>query len=64
MVLIEKKIHMNSFVKTFVLGSLGFAYSIWAIFGSGSETVFYGFLLLLIGIPFYVLMQWNKSKNK
>ena len=64
MVLIEKKIHMNSFLKTFVLGSLGFAYSIWAIFGSGSETVFYGFLLLLLGIPFYVLMQWNKSKNK
>ncbi|MEH6534962.1 MAG: amino acid permease [Psychroserpens sp.] len=62
-VLIEKKTHINSFLKTFVLGSLGFAYSIWAIFGSGSETVFYGFLLLLAGIPFYVLMQWNKRKK-
>jgi len=62
-ILIEKETHMNSFLKTFLLGSLGFAYSLWAIFGSGSETVFYGFLLLLAGIPFYVLMQWNKHKK-
>lgn len=63
-VLIDKKIHINNFIKTFALGSLGFAYAVWAIFGTGSETVFYGFLLLLSGIPFYVLMQWNKQKNK
>jgi APA family basic amino acid/polyamine antiporter len=63
-VLIEKKLHINSVIKTFALGSLGFAYSAWAIFGTGSDTVFYGFLLLISGIPFYVLMQWNKQKNK
>jgi len=37
---------------------------LWAIYGSTAEVVFYGFLLLLLGIPFYVLMQWNKSKEK
>lgn len=63
-VTIEKKLHLNKFFKTFILGSLGFAYSLWAIYGSGADVVFYGFLLLLLGIPFYVLMQWNKSKNK
>ena len=62
--LIEKKKHPKSFLKTFILGSLGFAYTIWAIFGSGSDVVFYGLILLLLGIPFYLLMQWNKSKNK
>ncbi len=62
-VLIEKKVHVHNFLKTFVLGSLGFAYSIWAIYGSGSDTVFYGFLLLLLGIPFYVIMKWNQRKN-
>jgi APA family basic amino acid/polyamine antiporter len=62
-VLIEKKYHVNNFIKTFTLGTLGFSYSIWAIFGTGSETVFYGFLLLLSGIPFYVLMQWNKREK-
>ncbi len=63
LIIIEKKLHQNSWVKTFVLGGLGFAYSLWAIYGSGSDTVFYGFLLLFFGIPFYLLMQWNK-RNK
>jgi len=62
-VLIDKKRHFNNAIKTFALGSFGFAYSVWAIFGTGSDTVFYGFLLLLAGIPFYVLMQWNKRKD-
>lgn len=62
-VIIEKKLHFNNFIKTFLLGSLGFAYSFWAIFGSGSKTVFYGFLLLLAGIPFYVMMQWHKREK-
>jgi APA family basic amino acid/polyamine antiporter len=62
-VLIEKKRHFNNAFKTFTLGTLGATYSIWAIFGAGSETVFYGFLLLLAGIPFYVMMQWNKREK-
>ena len=62
-VIIQKKLHLNKFFKTFVLGSLGFAYSLWAIFGTDSEIVYYGFLLLLLGIPFYVLMQWNNREK-
>lgn len=60
---IEKKLHTNSWVKTFMLGTLGFAYSLWAIWGSGEKTVFYGFMLLLSGLPFYLLMQWNKREK-
>jgi len=63
-ILIERKVHVNSILKTFTLGLLGFIYSVWAIYGSGPDVVFYGFLLLLFGIPFYALMQWNKSKKK
>jgi APA family basic amino acid/polyamine antiporter len=63
LVVIEKKLHLNNFLKTFVLGSLGFTYSLWAIYGSGSDTVFYGFLLLLLSIPFYLMMKWNQRKN-
>lgn len=62
-VVIEKNLHFNNAIKTFTLGTLGGLYSLWAIFGSGSNTVYYGFLLLLAGIPFYVLMQWNKRKK-
>tara|TARA_B100000787_G_scaffold153966_1_gene128504 strand:+ start:33018 stop:34328 length:1311 start_codon:yes stop_codon:yes gene_type:complete len=63
-IIIKRHTPMNSVIKTFVLGLLGFLYSLWAIYGSTAEVVFYGFLLLLLGIPFYVLMEWNKSKEK
>jgi len=37
-----------------VLALAAFAYVIWAIAGIGKEAVYWGFLLLLIGIPVYV----------
>jgi len=63
-VIIQKHTHTNRILKTIILGFLGFLYSLWAIYGSTADVVFYGFLLLLLGIPFYVLMQWNKYKRK
>jgi len=63
-VIIQNKNHKNSIVKTVLLGLFGFLYSLWAIYGSSAEVVFYGLLLLLLGIPFYVFMQWNKMKRK
>jgi APA family basic amino acid/polyamine antiporter len=63
LIVIEKNLHTNSWVKTFVLSTLGFSYSLWAIYGSGAETVYYGFLLLLIGIPVYIYMKWIKNKE-
>lgn len=62
LIIIERKLHASSWAKTFVLGSLGFAFSLWAIYGSGPVTVFYGVMLLLLGIPFYLVMQYNKRK--
>lgn len=40
-----------------ILGTLAFGFSIWAVIGSGQEVVFWGFVALLLGIPFYVLMK-------
>ncbi|NHF58546.1 amino acid permease [Flavobacteriaceae bacterium TP-CH-4] len=51
----------NSVISIFVLGSLAFAYALWAIYGAGEKSVFWGFILLLLGTPFYVWMKW---KNK
>jgi APA family basic amino acid/polyamine antiporter len=36
------------------VGVLAFVYAMFAIYGAGQETVFYGFLLLLAGLPVYV----------
>ncbi|MBN9669633.1 amino acid permease [Roseibium aggregatum] len=43
------------------LGLLGFVYSLWAVYGSGEDVVFFGFLLLLAGIPVYVLIRLRQA---
>lgn len=40
-----------------ILPMLGFAYSVWAVSGSGQEPVYWGFIMLLLGIPIYVFMK-------
>ncbi|NND15170.1 MAG: amino acid permease [Eudoraea sp.] len=60
---INKGVFRNRRFNIVLLSVLGFTYSFWAIYGSGSETVFYGLLLLLAGVPFYILMKWNQSKE-
>ena len=47
-----------------VIAGLAFAYSVWAIWGSGEEWLAKGFMLLLFGIPVYVLMKWRESRRE
>jgi APA family basic amino acid/polyamine antiporter len=39
---------------THVISALAFAYSLWAIGGAGADVVYWGFLLLMAGLPVYV----------
>ena len=41
-----------------IVAALAFAYSLWAIGGAGPEVVYWGFLLLIAGLPVYV---WVRS---
>ena len=50
-------------IKNIILSVLGFLFSIWAIYGSGKESVFYGFILLLLGIPLYVYIKWKNNRS-
>jgi APA family basic amino acid/polyamine antiporter len=36
---------------------LAFAYSVWAIAGAGADVVYWGFLLLIAGLPVYVIVR-------
>jgi len=42
---------------SWIWGSLAFAFSMWAVAGSGEEIVFWGFLALMSGIPIYVWIK-------
>ena len=44
-----------------IVSLLAFIYAMFAIYGAGAETVFYGFLLLLAGLPIYVWMRREAS---
>jgi APA family basic amino acid/polyamine antiporter len=49
-------------VRDTAIASLAFAYSVWAIWGSGEEWLAKGFMLLLFGIPVFVWMKWRQSR--
>ena len=57
----EKKFNFKIFIKKSFLPLLAFIYVLWTIYGSGAETVMWGFILMLIGIPVYI---YNYHKNK
>lgn len=46
------------------IGVLGFAYSIWALYGTGEQAIFWGFLVLMAGIPLYTWRQWRNRVHE
>jgi APA family basic amino acid/polyamine antiporter len=56
-------LHSGGWLPAVLIGTLAFAYSLWAIAGSGQDTVYYGFLLLMAGIPFYVWALYKKREK-
>ncbi|MEG0306520.1 MAG: amino acid permease [Clostridium sp.] len=57
-----KDFNIFRFLKYSFFSLLAFGYSIYAIYGTGSECVMYGFILMLLGIPIYVYMMLQKNK--
>ena len=61
---IQKK-HLNNkaWVSSVIISLLAFAFAFWAIAGAGQEIVYWGFLLLMAGVPFYVWIIRKKGDN-
>ena len=57
----QKEFNFKIFIKKSILPLLAFVYVMWTIYGSGAETVMWGFILMLLGIPIYI---YNYHKNK
>jgi len=47
----------KKFLAASTISMLAFLYAVWAVGGSGRDTVYWGFLLMLTGLPFYVWIQ-------
>lgn len=48
-------------VRNIVLACAAFAFALWAAAGTGQESLYWGTLLLLVGIPIFV---WQKRRGK
>jgi basic amino acid/polyamine antiporter, APA family len=55
----------SQFWRQFVVVALALAYAILAVAGAGTESVYWGFLIILIGLPVYlwIVAPWAKSRQ-
>jgi APA family basic amino acid/polyamine antiporter len=47
-----------------VIAGLAFLFGIWACYGTGKDSLFYGTLMLLAGLPLYVWQTGKAAKTK
>ena len=59
----SKDFNIWNFLKNSFVALLAFAYSIYAIYGTGAQVVMYGFILMLVGIPVYLYMMLQNNKK-
>ena len=45
-----------------VVTSVAFVFCVWAVIGSGAETVYWGFILFIAGLPLYAWVKMKKSE--
>jgi APA family basic amino acid/polyamine antiporter len=55
--LLQDRFWKRDLISQLIIALLAFIFSIWALVGSGMETVYWGLIAVLAGIPFYVWMK-------
>ncbi len=50
-----------SFIRKSIISLLAFAYSVYAIYGAGPDYVMWGFILILVGFPFFIYAKSKKG---
>ncbi len=56
-ILLQNKFWKKDHISQLIIAALAFLFSVWAVLGSGQESVYWGFIAILAGIPFYVWMK-------
>ena len=49
--------------RNIALTSLAFAFSLWASAGAGRDTLYWGTLLMLAGLPLYTWQKWHQGRG-
>lgn len=53
----------RTFTRDLIIATVAFAYSAWAIAGSGADIIAKGFMLLLAGVPVYIGIKWWEARQ-
>jgi len=51
------------FIRKGAVSLIAFYYSVYTVFGSGAEYVMYGFLLILMGFPFFIYVKLKQKES-
>lgn len=62
-VLLQDRFWRKKSITKILLAAIAFLFSMWAVMGSGHESVYWGFIGLIAGLPFYVWMK-RTSENE
>jgi APA family basic amino acid/polyamine antiporter len=60
----RKDLSRREYILSILLTVLSFTFVFWAIAGAGQEIVYQGFLLLLLGVPFYIWIRYSNKKGE
>ena len=60
---VKKQLPKSKWPAALIVAGISFAFSLWSIIGAGQEIAYWGFILLMAGIPFYVWILYNKNKE-
>jgi APA family basic amino acid/polyamine antiporter len=56
-IVMQNKLWKLESISKIILANLAFGFSLWAVAGSGEQAVYWGFIAIIAGIPFYVWMK-------
>lgn len=59
---IKAPFNILNFIKHSAVGLIALIYAIYTVVGAGAQYVFYGFLLMLIGIPVFIYVKLKQSR--
>ncbi|MDZ4714222.1 MAG: amino acid permease [Cytophagales bacterium] len=62
-ILLQNRLWKKESISKIIIASMAFIYSVWAVMGSGKEIVYWGFIALLCGVPFYVWMRRKREPS-
>jgi Amino acid transporters len=58
----EKEFNVFNFIKNSFFSLVAFAYAVYAIYGCGADYAMYGLIFIMVGIPFFIYVKYQRGE--